>query len=420
MILAQGGSLMEKQIIAALEIADHEVRLLVGQFFNGRLNILKVERVPHLGVAGYSIMSETHVVDSIKKAIENASRNLGVVIKQVLLLVPGVHMKRINKQLRVPITGRISENDVKRAYKELLNVKAPEGHILTNVLMSKYFVNGSSTRKLPLNERCESLTIEADCYFGKQSIIFPYVSCVEKSGLKIIDIVLDDIGFAKEASLFEASIDKPIVALTLGEKLTKLSLFSKGILLSNDYIDRGFEVFMKKIERTLKVPTDVVHRLLYFNIDLNNENPKDDPIFIWSTKSTSHTLSQVDLMNLVADDIHKFVGEICSSCDPIFENLGEPRFIISGEAAEISGVTDCIEKITEADAVTYRSTTFGVKDYGLTSLVGAFYFYKDQSIFRDVTLSSVDEDEFKRVVLQYEKDEDDSITQKLKSMFFER
>ncbi|NLL75486.1 MAG: cell division protein FtsA, partial [Erysipelothrix sp.] len=80
---------MEKQIIAALEIADREVRLLVGQFYNGRLNILKVERVSHLGVVGYTIMSESIIVDAIKKAVENASRNLGVVIESVILMVPG-------------------------------------------------------------------------------------------------------------------------------------------------------------------------------------------------------------------------------------------------------------------------------------------------------------------------------------------
>lgn len=36
---------MDKQIFAALEVADHEIRLIVGEFFNTRFNIIKVERV---------------------------------------------------------------------------------------------------------------------------------------------------------------------------------------------------------------------------------------------------------------------------------------------------------------------------------------------------------------------------------------
>ena len=40
-----GGQLVsEKQIYTALEISDQEVRLIVGEFFNTRFNIIKVER----------------------------------------------------------------------------------------------------------------------------------------------------------------------------------------------------------------------------------------------------------------------------------------------------------------------------------------------------------------------------------------
>ncbi len=34
----------EKQIFAAVEVSDHEVRLIVGEFFNTRFNIIKVVR----------------------------------------------------------------------------------------------------------------------------------------------------------------------------------------------------------------------------------------------------------------------------------------------------------------------------------------------------------------------------------------
>ena len=39
-----------KEIYAALEIADHEVRLVVGEMFDSRLNILRVERAAGGGV----------------------------------------------------------------------------------------------------------------------------------------------------------------------------------------------------------------------------------------------------------------------------------------------------------------------------------------------------------------------------------
>lgn len=420
MLIAQGGSPMDKQIIAALEIADHEVRLLIGQFFNGRLNILKVERVAHQGVVGYTIASETHVVDAIKKAVENASRNLGVLIESVLFILPGVHLKRIQRQRRIPITGRVSSIDIRRIYNDINAAPSPEGFVLINTLVTKFFINGSSTRKVPMNEKCDSLTIEAECYYGKESIVYPYVGLVEKSGLRIIDLVVDDIGYAKEASLFEASIDKPIVAITLNNDLTRLALFHHGTMLSNDYLDRGFKEIHEVIKETFNVPQDVVKRLLYNNIDLNKE-AHNDPIFMWSTKSQTHTMTQHELFEVVEGELKEFMSGLIESSEPIFQ-LGTPRFILTGEASVMEGLDSWLVDKFNVDVTRYRSTTFGVKDPSLTSIVGSFYYYKDQEIYREQTYSSVNLSEFESVVLQskQEHNKDDSITQKLKNMFFER
>lgn len=411
---------MEKEILAALEIADQKVRLLVGQFYNGRLNILKVEEVAHRGVSSYNIISESIVVEAIIKAVENASRNLGVVIEKVIVMLPSVHMQHKTEQRNIPITGRISELDVKRAYREFLEIKAPEDYVLTNVLMTKFFVNGSSTRKLPMNEKCDRLTIEADLYYSRQSIIFPYLSAVEKSGLKIIDIVLDDIGLAKEASLLEASIDRPVIAYTLGWSLSKMSLFYQGRLLSNDYDKEGYESFMRKLQTDLSVPSDVAERLLYHNVNLMDDKPKDDPIFIWSKQAHTKTVSAKDLDDVVKEDIKLYLKTLLDRSEPIFQ-LGKPLIVLNGEASVIEGSQDYIASEVEADIELYQSISFGAKHPKFAPLLGTFYFYKDYEIYREYSESSVDLEEFKDKVLDSDRiiQEDESMTQKLKKLFFE-
>lgn len=411
---------MEKQIIATLEIAGHEVRLLVGQFFNGRLNILKVERVPHMGMDGYTIMSESLVTEAIKKAVENASRNLGVIITQVILNVPGIHMKHINKQITIPVNGRVSELDMKRAYKEMYRQDAPEGYILGNVMFSKFINNGISSRKIPIKDRSEKLICDADCYYLKQSIIFPYVSCVEVSGLGIIDIVIDDIALAKETSALEASVDKPVVAVSFGESLVKYSLYYQGKLLSNDYLEGGMGQFTTLLKNTLRVPSDVTHRLLYYNLNLNDEGLSEDPLFMWSSKSKTHTISEQEIHDIVSDGLKSFIATVADRFSPV-HNLGTPKVLVVGDVVTIGGFQEYFAQVAQCEVDAYVSTTFGVKRSSLSSVVGSFYFYKDQSVFRDHALSSVDEEAYKSTVLQIEKNEDEeSLTQKLKNMFIGR
>ena len=411
---------MEKEILASLEIADHEVRLLVGQFYNGRLNILKVEQVPHQGVSAYSIVDESLVVEAISKAIENASRNLGIVIEKIILMVPGVQMKHQTKQMQIPITGKVSAMDIKRAYGEFLSSGSMDDYVLSNVIMSKYFINGSSTRKLPLNERCSHLTIEADCYYSKQNIIFPYVSAVEAAGLQIIDVVLDDIALAKEASLFEKSIDKPLIVYTLSLHRSKMTLYYKGKLVSNDFDSEGFQNFMDLLQINLGVPYDVVERLLYYNVDLMNDKHKEDPIFIWSRKGVSYTISSKDIADQVNEPIQNYLKELIHRSEPIFE-LGNPEILITGGASVVGGITDYVASISNARVEGYEAKTFGITNPRFSALVGAFYFYKDYQIFRNTSEFSAKQIEFKEHVLQYtDNEESESMTQKLKKAFFER
>ena len=39
-----------KEIYASVEIADHEIRLIVGEFYDTRFNILRVERAGITGI----------------------------------------------------------------------------------------------------------------------------------------------------------------------------------------------------------------------------------------------------------------------------------------------------------------------------------------------------------------------------------
>ena len=55
----------DKQIYASVEIADHEVRLVVGEFYETRFNILRVEKVRFNGVEDSIIVNESNVVTAL-------------------------------------------------------------------------------------------------------------------------------------------------------------------------------------------------------------------------------------------------------------------------------------------------------------------------------------------------------------------
>lgn len=76
--VCKGVNLMDrKEIYASVEIADHEIRLIVGEFYDTRFNILRVERAGITGIEKKKIIDEQNVVNGIIKAVKQAEESLG-------------------------------------------------------------------------------------------------------------------------------------------------------------------------------------------------------------------------------------------------------------------------------------------------------------------------------------------------------
>ena len=72
--------------------AGHEVRLIVGEFFNTRFNIIKTERTPVAGMEYDKVTNPKAIVEAINKAAANASKTIGAKIERVILCIPAYNM----------------------------------------------------------------------------------------------------------------------------------------------------------------------------------------------------------------------------------------------------------------------------------------------------------------------------------------
>ena len=184
----------DKQIFAALEITGHEVRLIVGEFFNTRFNIIKVEQVPCTGLSLNAVEQPEEVVDAIQKAAADASKLIGAPLQKVILAIPSVNMHRYSVKVTVPIEGidgEITVENIRQAMRKAQTINIGKGYALIQTDCVKYTVNGISTRRLPIGEKARQLTVEIDMLCADRKLSFDLVGCVEKAGLSVMDIYLD-------------------------------------------------------------------------------------------------------------------------------------------------------------------------------------------------------------------------------------
>ena len=417
---------MDKQIFAALELADYEVKLLVGEFFNTRFNIIKVERVAVAGIQQLELVDADAMARAIRKAADNASRMIGARIERVLLCIPSRDMVRKSLKVTVPVSSfdrRVTVMDIRAAVHNAMQTKIEKGLALISAVCVRYTCNGIATRRMPLGELCDELTVDVDLLCANQKIAFDYVSCVEKAGLKVLDISLDSFAIAKEAALFEQTMDQNLILIRLERQTTTLALLSRGKLASCEVLDHGMDQWSRALAEKYELPDREAIRLVKYNTRLNQNRPPQTPVYIWSKGGKSYTLSEKELSDAVREPLGKWLSEVEMTCRPILQ-ASATRVVISGEGGEIQEIAEAVSEFLKVDARVYYPETLGVRDSSLTACLGLFYAYKDQMDLQQDSQMSIDPDQFEKAVsvgtMKKEKNSiDDSITKRLRELLFE-
>lgn len=410
----------KKQIYAALEIADHEVRLIVGEFYETRFNILRIERAKVTGITNKRIVEENNITGAIMKVVNSAGRALGFKIERILLAIPSVNVKRYCKRVKIDMeegSKRVRLHHIQQGINEAVAYRPDNENVLVNVGCIKYITNGITSRKLPIDEVCDSLTMDVDLLFGDKNIVYSYARCVEKAGLEILDVCLDAYAIAEEAAVFEQTVDKYVVLIDLARQNTTLSLFTHGRLVNCEVLENGYGEWIQDLCQEHHLSEDIAFRLIQNNCSFLEKDVTDSVIYIWSENGEPKQITEREVFKVVYPHVEAWLGMINEACTPIVEN-GNVRYLLGGEGFEIQGLEDVKGKLNAPSQI-YVPQTIGARDCALVTCLGLFYSWKAQLNIRKDDRVCCDVRDVEKVVKSAAKpstDDESGFTKKLKSM----
>lgn len=415
----------DKQIFAALEAADHEIRLVVGEFFNTRFNIIKVERIPSGGITYDQVVDAAEVTQAIKTAVANTKKMLGADVKSVIMAMPSYHMKKYSFKSTVDvegIDGTVSVQDVRNAIRKAQQMEIGKDYALIQTVCVRYTVNGISTRRVPLGERCSQLTVDIDLLCADRQFAYDLVTCVENAGLAVMDLFLDVYAVGKEAALFEQAVDRQVVILKVEREGTTLGLLKRGRLTTAAVLPAGLGTIAGSLNEQYGIRTDMAVELLKYSARLDQEKCSDNPVHIWSFNGETRTISEQELVDCVRPNVNAWVSAVQKTCGPILQ-ADETTVIITGEGGETDGLDRLLQKQLGVETRYYIPETLGGRNGGLTACLGLFYAYQDKLPIAGNMDDSLDMDAFIKAVSYRDKKNDvyreDTLTNKLKGLFLE-
>lgn len=410
----------QKEIYASIELLEQEIRFVLGEFHNGRLNILNIEMLPTTAIANDIIINEAQLVSDIKTLINVVNNKMQVNVEKTIVVLPSRFLQVSSKRLSIGINNKkISSSLINETILNVADQELANDEILVSSMVYKYFVDGIAKNKLSLDKSINQLLVDVNLYSGKQEHVFQYLNVVEKSGLEIIDICFDSVATASEMAAFEASRIKNILIIKYESSQISLSLVSDGRVVSTVSIDEGYSSIIDALQDEHHLSYSSASKLVLRNNYLKISKLQSMPIFLYTTDNVTNAIYDSYLKELAMSHLTNQFNEISQIIDPILMSK-ETDVYITGKGAGILGIEEIVSDILRTKVKVYIPEVIGARDSSLVSNLGSLYNYRDTMMLdgQDVSLSCLsDEIRIKRDNDYIVNESENSMTNKFKELF---
>ncbi len=185
-------------IITSIDIGTTKICVLVAKRVGtSSLEILGVGKAPSFGLKRGVVVDINQTVQSIKRALGEAQLMSGCEIEDAYIGISGSHIQSFNSSGAVPIKrGQVLDSDVAAVLASARAVPLEQGQQVLHVLPQYFIIDGKDKVTNPVGLHGVRLEAVVHVITGAISSIQNLIKCCELSGVKVKDIVLEQLASA--------------------------------------------------------------------------------------------------------------------------------------------------------------------------------------------------------------------------------
>lgn len=241
----------KKTLIVGLDIGTTKICAIVGmRGENGKIDILGMGKAPSEGVTRGVVTNIEKTIESIQKAVAEASRNADVIIESVYVGIAGGHIKSLQHSgmlTRKNLETEISQADIDTIVNDMFKLAMPPGEEIIHVIPQEFTIDSERGIKNPIGH--PGVRLEAKCHIvtGQITAANNIQKCVTRSGLQCTDLVLEPLASA-DAVLTEEEKEAGVVLIDIGGGTTDIAIFHDGIIRHTAVIPFGGNAITEDIK----------------------------------------------------------------------------------------------------------------------------------------------------------------------------
>lgn len=216
-------------VLVAIDIGTTKICVIVARYIDSEnVEIVGVGRSPSDGLSKGVVVDIAKTILSVKVAVKEAEIMAGVEIESACIGVSGAHIQSLNSIGMVPIANRqVRPADIQRAIESAQAIPISEGQQILHVMPLYFIIDSHIKVQDPLGMHGIRLEVHVHIILGAVSSVQNLITCCERAGVKVNDIILEQLASA-DAVLSDDERELGIGVLDIGGGTSDLAIYQRG------------------------------------------------------------------------------------------------------------------------------------------------------------------------------------------------
>ena len=339
----------ERKLLVGLDIGTSKVVAIVAELSGeNRLEVIGIGSNASRGLKRGVVVNIESTVQSIQRAVEEAELMAGCEINTVYTGIAGSHVRSLNSHGIVAIRDKeVSRSDVERVIDAARAVAIPADQRILHVLPQEFIIDAQEGIPEPIGMSGVRLEAKVHLVTGAVSAAQNIVKCVQRCGLHVEDIVLEQLA-SSHAVLTEDEKELGICIVDMGGGTTDIAVFCGGAIQHTAVIPIAGTQVTNDIAVSLRTPAQYAEEIkIKYACALSQLANPDETIEVPSVgdrpprRLARQTLAEVvepryeELYQLIRDELRRSG----------FEELIAAGIVLTGGSAKMEGAIELAEEV---------------------------------------------------------------------------
>jgi cell division protein FtsA len=339
----------DRNLLVGLDIGTSKVVAIVGEIkSDGALEIIGIGSHPSRGLKKGVVVNIESTVQSIQRAVEEAELMAGCEIHSVYAGIAGSHVRSLNSHGIVAIKDKeVGPGDVERVIDAAKAVAIPADQKILHVLPQEYVIDAQEGIRDPIGMSGVRLEAKVHIVTGADSAAQNIVKCVQRCGLAVDDIVLEQLA-SSYAVLTEDEKDLGVCVVDIGGGTTDIAVFGGGAIRHTAVIPIAGDQITNDIAVSMRTPTQYAEDIkIKYACALSQLANPDETIEVPSVgdrpprRLARQTLAEIvepryeELFGLIRDELRR-AG---------LEEQVATGIVLTGGSAKMEGAIELAEEV---------------------------------------------------------------------------